>query len=330
MRCKRCGKAINPLRQLTDREFCCENHRKRGPRASASILRDLEYEEDPLWNSQQAQLQKQQNRASTAGLVLMVMGGLGVLVAARLWFPDTAAGTGRVAGATQRNSRDADEDNRRIPTSEPGGWTAWLEDHLPGQKPLRARTDFQSRMSDWLGSSTGWQVAGDVVRPGKLRLWKPTMQGRNYDLEFRASIEKKAVSWTFRSSDADNYYATKIVLNRPGVPSGASIIRYAVVKSQPFARMELPLPISLEKGKPYDVAVFVSGRKFVTAIDGRVVDEWSDSRLPTGGVGFFSEEGESSSLSWANYRERKGIMDRFLTAEILLPMPPVAFSAPVL
>jgi hypothetical protein len=181
------------------------------------------------------------------------------------------------------------------------------------------KSDFSAKLTDWVGTGQDWSVRNGVIQPGKLRLWKPTINSKDYQLQFRAGIEKKAVGWAFRAADVDSYYASKIQITKPGEVSGASILHYGLDRSQSFARSELPLPVALQRDKRYLITLLVSGNRFTTLIDGHVVDEWSDNRLKSGGVGFFTDDGEQAAVEWADFRETKGWLSRFLAATWLLP-----------
>lgn len=321
MRCQRCGKAISPLRQLTDREFCSENCRKRGARASASMMRDLEFEEDPFWESTNMGPRKQHtNKSNNTALAGLVLGILAAMVGFRMMSPDSSAGgPSPLAGAAPITSPIAGDERASRRPGVANTWASWLQSHLPGEQPLQVKSDFRSRLSEWTGGGSGWSWNGGAVVPGKLRLWRPTLNSKDYDLQFRASIERKGMGWAFRARDTDNYYATKILL--PGAGDGASgtILRYGVMNSWTFDRTELPLPITLQRDRRYNITAMVRGNKFVTLIDGRVVDEWSDARLKSGGVGFFSDEGDASAIEWADFREQKGWLSRWLSASLFIP-----------
>jgi len=319
MRCQRCGKEISPLRQLTDREFCGESCRKRGARASASELRDLEYHEDPFWQAQHGQSQKNQKASNTA-LAAVVLGIIAVLVGARIWLPDGPTGGNSPLATTAPSTLPSigDDDRDAIRLNRGSRW-AWLQNVLPGERPLRMKSDFSAKLTDWVGTGQDWSVRNGVLQPGKLRLWKPTVTAKDYQLQFRAGIEKKALGWAFRAAGTDSYYASKILLTKPGEVSGASILHYGMDRSQSFGRSELPLPVALQKDKRYLITLLVDGNRFTTLIDGHVVDEWSDNRLKSGGVGFFTDDGEQAAVDWADFRETKGWLSRFLAATWLLP-----------
>jgi len=321
MRCKRCAKPINPLRQLTDLEFCSESCRKRGPRASASVLRDIEFENDPFWQAQHGQANKQHSKTSGAAMAMMLAGLVGVMVAARVWFPESGAAVGgpsplaRGAPSTQPSVGERPE----LVRESESGLSNWLQNHLPGDKPVRVAADFSRSNGEWVGSGSGWSVKSGLAYPGKLRLWKPTLETRDYEVEFRATIEKKGLGFAFRARDSKTYYATKILMAKSGDMSGSSILRYGMQNDRIFSRVELPIPIALQRDKKYNITMLAEGNRFTTLIDGKMVDEWTDSRLRAGGVGFFAEEGETAAIEWANFREKKGLLARFLSANIWVP-----------
>lgn len=253
-------------------------------------------------------------------MAVMMVGLVGALLVAKLVFPDDSAargGTSPMAGAAPMTLPEGLREGGDR-TTEENSLVRWLDAHLPGKSAIRARVDFNSSLGEWTGSARGWVVKDGLARVGELRLWKPTLQARNYELEFEAEIERKGVSWVYRASDANTYYATRIELVRPGAPSGAVIVRYGREGEVLFAKKELPLPVTLERKRPYRIATLVSGTRFTTMIDGKVVDEWSDPRLVRGGVGFFAADGEQSLLHWATFRERKSLWDRFVSANLLL------------
>lgn len=318
MRCQRCGKEINPLRQLTDRQFCSENCRKRGPRASASALRDIEYLEDPFWIAQHEQLSPRK-QASSAAIVFMLMATVGLMVAAGLWLPDAQLGGGPVAGIAPSTAPSIeDADNAKPRPSQPTGLTAWLENLLPGDRPVRLRTDLAADLGGWMGSG-GKAIRGVGFAPGSLRLWKPTLKSKDYDWTFQAAIEKKGMGWAYRAADAQHYYASRILLSKPGVLSGASIVRYGLDGEKTFRRMELPLPIPLHRERRYDITVQVRGDQFRTWIDGRLVDEWTDKQYRAGGVGLFASDDEIAHVTRTDFNEIKGILSRWMAACLFLP-----------
>jgi hypothetical protein len=318
MRCQRCGKPISPLRQLADREFCSDEHRSRGALASASAIRDLEFESDP-WFQENREQEKVKPKSSNASLGVVLFVGLMLIFAARSYLPgDTAAGGPAPIASAQPKMTTGHPIDR-----EQGGIGAWLENVIPGQKGIQRTEEFKSGFTDWVSASaatgSSWTLRDGAVHPATLKLWKPTLGTSNYDVEFEGQIEKRAVSWAFRALDAKNYYATKIVLNRPGEASGASIVRYMVENAKLSKPTTLPLPIVLSKDDSYLISFSAQGNRFSTYIDGHLIDEWRDGRFRAGGVGFFGEDGESAAVRWVKFKEHKGFLSRVFATIFFFP-----------
>jgi hypothetical protein len=287
------------------------------------VLRDLEYENDPLWEAVHGAQRKHQNKSNTSMAAVLVL-GIGLIVAARLWFPDDGAAAS--APSVARTSPSSGAPNRNpevaVGVGTGGGIYRWLQDIMPGEKPVVARDDFRAGLANWVdggGRGAAWSTNDGSLRPGRLHFWKPTLKTVNYEVAFQGSIEKKAISWAFRAQDASNYYATKIILHKPGDPSGASVQRIVVEHAKAMPLVELPLPLRLEKDQAYQIAFAVRGNRFSTLLNGQLIDEWTDSRHKAGGVGFYSDEGESSRISWVNFAERKSLFGRLFASAFFLP-----------
>lgn len=314
MRCQRCGKPISPLRQLTDREFCSEEHRRRGPLASASALRDPDYDISGVYLESEAQREQRSSGVSAAALGVILLAGGGLLLAARYWMPESPAPVaGRELGSP------VDDLGSRTPAAV-NRFADWIEKRLPGERPVRVKWTVRSGLAEWTDSmgGRGWETAGGALNPGSLRLWRPTLGRVNYDLSFTGVIRKKALSFAYRASD-QSYYATKLKITRPGEISGASIARMVVSGGKVIDEAELPLPVLLLTGQAYKVHVSAAGDTFATYIDGHLVDEWHDGRLKKGGVGFFTDAGELASVSDIEFRERKGLLSRFFATFFYMP-----------
>jgi hypothetical protein len=210
--------------------------------------------------------------------------------------------------------------NYTLPESGVGGS---LRSTLPGWQVVRLRDDFDSGLRDWVGSTGSaldWTRAGGAVRPGKLRLWAPSLKLDDYQLEFEGQIEQKAMSWTFRSGNLENYYATKISVAHPAPVPRVAIVRYVVLDGKECERIELPLPPTVLDRSLYHVKVSVKGAYFVTSVNGQVVDSWSDRRLTRGGVGFFADKGEVAAIRWVSVNTAApGFFSRLFASTLMVP-----------
>jgi hypothetical protein len=164
--------------------------------------------------------------------------------------------------------------------------------------------DFRSGLSQWSGApgwANSWSYEGTgFARPGRLALLSGSLPLADYRLEFLGQIEKKAIAWVFRASDANNYYATKLVETNRGPAAAFFIVRYAVVGGRERLRIQLPLPVGGPAKTMFRVRQEIRGTQFTTYLDGRVVDTWTDSSLARGGFGFFADPGESAYIRWVD------------------------------
>jgi hypothetical protein len=198
-----------------------------------------------------------------------------------------------------------------------------LRSVLPGWQAVRLRDDFRAGLRDWggaAGSALDWTREDGVVRPGRLRLWTPSLKLTDYHLEFEGEIERKSMGWTFRSGNVGNYYASKINVSRPGPAPRLEIVRYVVLDGKEFDRIQLPLPPAVYDESLYRVRVDVKGSYFVTSINGQIVDSWSDKRLKKGGVGFFADKGEASAIHWVSVNSiEPGFFNRLFATTLFVP-----------
>lgn len=196
-----------------------------------------------------------------------------------------------------------------------------VENTLPSLKVHRYRDDFRKGLADWNHggrSASDWNYEAGAVHPGKLRLWKRSLDMTDYQFEFQAVIEQKAVSWAFRASDVNNYYATKITLGRGDGSSGTRIVRYVVMNGVQKDRTLLPSPVELKAQEPYRIRVSVKGDAFSTLVNDQLVDQWKDARLAGGGIGFFAEQGEVASVQWVSIADRETFFSRLFASTLLL------------
>jgi hypothetical protein len=293
-------------------------------------LRDIEFDDDPFWKSYNGRTAAKSNlKTGGASFGVVTLFGVALLLLVRHWFPDPGHGSGIeqasaeevVSAAPSRPKPHTHEEEQAVSR----GPLAWLGDALGSKQTREERDDFHHGLKDWAApdgaerKAGGWLVRDGKLRPGPMRLWRPTLTAKDYRVQFLGQIEKKAVAWSFRASDASNYYASKIVLRRPGEVAGASLVRWAVINAHADAPVELPLPVTLQRDKPYEIAFAAAGSSFRTSIDGHMVDEWVDKRLKTGGVGLFSDQGETALIHWIRFQEGKERGGLFATMLFLPP-----------
>jgi hypothetical protein len=223
------------------------------------------------------------------------------------------------------------ESNRQSNASivKPGSFSAFRA-KLRSYAAVKVTDDFKRGLNAWtpLGSaSTGardWSYRDGFVRPGRLRLLKDSVGMADYQIEFAGEVEQKALSWVYRARDSRNYYASKIVVTKPGPLPRIDLVRYAVIGGTQQPRVSTPLPVIVRADALYRVQMTVKASDFSTIVNGTMVDSWSDSRLPSGGVGFFAENGEVATLRYITVSDKDTVIGRVLSyLGFLRPMIPL-------
>jgi hypothetical protein len=326
MLCFLCGKKIGLLRSLVDQQYCSSDHRKEARLASAQALRD-EDDQEP-WSVAKNKKKNPGKSTSSPGQTASVFAFLtvGALLVAAVMLPGPSGGA-----------------YPPVPSLDPGvkkGWTERAGDAVANivrsQAPITLHDDFTKGLQDWTTVAmrnvpkmddlkTAMPSGAGVVHPGNLRIWNRSTGLQNYQMEFMGELEKKSLSWAFRASDAKNYYATKIMITKPGPLPNAGLVRYVMMNGREWDRIQLPLPVTLERGGNYKIRVSVQDDRFITYLNGQVISSWSDKRLHRGGVGFFSEEDDPQKVDWVSLSERDSFLGKMLAHFSLIVIP----SAPV-
>jgi hypothetical protein len=318
MGCLYCQKTISPWRKLKDPHFCCAQHRKKFRTRSARALREAEdlygFEELQAASWKAITAPKQEDKSERkAGLGTTIFVGLTVAVL-------------MIAFSQLPNYTPASKPVSPLPDNPHGGGriAQTISSLIQSETGGTLHDNFHSGFSNWEGlrsAGSDWTMEGGGVRPASLKLWKPSTSLSNYELEFLGRIDHKSVDWAFRAADLHNYYATKLVIRHAGPSPNAGLVRFVVLDGRERERVELPLPLTLEPGVDYRVRVSVTGDRFLTSVNGQLISSWMDNRISRGGVGFFSEEGESAELKWVSLSERDSFLARLASHFSIITVP---------
>jgi hypothetical protein len=316
MRCLYCQKQIGIIRRLTDYEYCSRAHRKRMRTVSARVVRNTLDADDlsEIWPVHLRPLDEsidktpnQNTHASTAVFGLVILGALAV---------GSMGLVGPGGTAKLKTSAGPFDDLRKS---------------IRSHAAVKLSDNFQTGLRDWKSFSTtnsDWSFNHGFVQPGRLRLWKESLGMTDYQLEFVGQIERKGLGWAYRAVDPNNFYATKIIITKPGPLPTADLVRYAMVGGKQADRVTLPLPMVIRNDTLYRVLVNVQGSDFSTAVNGQMVDTWTDKRLTAGGIGFFSDKGEVASLRWVTVSHRDNFLGRMLSyIGFWAPIEPMVYLA---
>ncbi len=333
MECLWCGKNIGFFRRILDKEFCSSEHRRLATLSPEGVVFEqdatADYDTRELWTVEK---DKRKGPKKSSGVVVFV--AIGAVAVALVALSDGKSGGGSSGGGSAVSIPSIVPDS---PAGSKGGTTS--SDWSLGSIFQRGATvtlthDFASGIGDWASASASaakdWSLEPSGLRPGSLKIWKRSSSLSNYDMEFVGQIEQKSMNWAFRATDSRNYYATKLSINRAATGSGApnaGIVRYAMLDGHEVDRVRLPLPISLERGRPYRVRLSVQGTRFITSVNGRTVSSWSDHRISKGGVGFFSDDGESATVRWVSLSERDSTLGRLLSHFAMIQPLPAFYPA---
>jgi hypothetical protein len=177
-----------------------------------------------------------------------------------------------------------------------------LKESLQSRAAISLEHNFSAGFDGWFGAGdwTGsWsRNPGGFAQVGSLALYRPSQQLSNYRFEFLGQITGRTMGWVFRAADLQNYYATQLTIVKPGALPEVALVRYQVVGGQATDRVQIPLRIFLQTGRPYRIREDVAGSGFTTSVEGEVVDSWTDDRLRAGAVGFFGGPQDRPNVYW--------------------------------
>lgn len=323
MVCLWCGKKIGAFRGVFDQQFCSSHHRKLARKAPDRVLQSQDVTADYGTRELWAVDKQQKKKSYAAGWAAFAMLGLGALtILGMLGARGNGGGKGSAA-VTILSSLSPTFNYSNVPS------TPWWQ-----RASVTMRHDFSQGAGEWVNAGIrrgrDWSLSPSGVRPGSLKIWERSAALADYDLEFQARIEQRGLSWAFRAADLKNFYATKLLIQNPqSAHPNAGLVRYAMLNGQEFGREQFPIPLALERGKPYRIRLSVQGSKFVTTVNGQVVGYWNDSRLSRGGFGFFADSGEVSTIQWMALSERDSTLGRLLSYFSLIRAPWIIAPVPV-
>jgi len=163
------------------------------------------------------------------------------------------------------------------------------------------------------GAIPGGAIPGGAIRGGgwirqpsapigaeqarQLVLYRPSLGATDCRLEFTWKVSDRAVAWTFRAKDADNYYAMAIKALRPGPSPALSVEHFTVYQGieSPHAGKVLILG---ESNSALQVRMDVSGATFKLYLEGNAADYWTDNRLRAGGLGFLEQPDQPADVQF--------------------------------
>jgi len=136
----------------------------------------------------------------------------------------------------------------------------------------------------------GWTTEAQC--PRRFTFLRASAGLKDFRLEFKGTIETKALGWVVRAKDAMNYYAMKLEIATPGRDPVVVLKRFAVIGGKDQDAVQVPLPTTFRLDTLYKVRVDVLGDRISTWVQDRKIDEWTDTQLSEGSIGLFNEYSE--------------------------------------
>ena len=165
----------------------------------------------------------------------------------------------------------------------------------PEKPPEPVHEDFGAGLTNWLCTTDDWRQDIAGVRTGSLALLRPSLNMSDYELEFLGKIENRSLGFVFRAANTNNYQAVQIALDAAG---GVHLARYAVLGGEHSQPAIAPLDLAVAKNASCRVKLSVCGSDFKLFVNDKPAFDWTDDRLPEGGVGFFSDGEDRARLYW--------------------------------
>jgi hypothetical protein len=237
-----------------------------------------------------------------------------IMLASSLWYAysirahlpatvELAAGTQPMASSGRNTGPSTAPAAGPQTAASSNGPVAWLRQTIARRASVEVTDHFREGMEGW-GSNgaskpAGWSHHPDgYTVPGALALFRPSMNFKNYRLEFFGQIENKGMSWSVRAKDPRNYHAMKVSVMEAGLRPFVALVHWDVIDGKAGRQSRTPLNIMVHNNRPMEVAVNVEDNHLITSIDGEEVESFTYNTLASGGVGFFSEANERARLYW--------------------------------
>ncbi len=144
--------------------------------------------------------------------------------------------------------------------------------------------------TDWTGEAAG------TKRSRQISIYRPSLNLADYRVELQGQIESKSMGIVYRAHNPQNYYVVKLEILKPGLNPQVALVRWTVTNGEDGPKAQIPLPMPVRIDTLYKLRLDVKGNTFTTYVLDQKVDQWSDDRIRSGGVGLINERGDRSSI----------------------------------
>ena len=237
-----------------------------------------------------------------------------VLIVTTIWFGAAAMKNARRINVRQDETAFATPNRVLTPESqqavrskaeESKGPLQWMRQTVANRASVQVGEDFQGDMRNW-GAEPG--SAGRQLAPPSRWLHgdRRTRSLRSHQelrrLQTRVLRTDRKQERRLGGARQRRQELSRDEVHHAGSAACAPSSRWSTMTwwmASPDTGRRLPSTSWSTTTRPFQVAVTVRGKHFVTSVDGEEVDNYREDALPTGGVGFFSDAGEHARLYWA-------------------------------
>ena len=137
--------------------------------------------------------------------------------------------------------------------------------------------------------------ANDVAarRQRQISVLGPSVELSDYRMEFQSKILSKATGWVFRAKDPKNFYVMKLLLLKAGSYPAIALERFAVIGGDEQPHVQVPTNVPVTPDNVYKIRFEAVGNHFTTWLQEQKVDELTDDRIKSGGVGQYRDQGKT-------------------------------------
>ena len=165
----------------------------------------------------------------------------------------------------------------------------------PERVAVHFEEHFDNGWDNWVGGVQDWLVDVAGVRTGSMALFMPTLDLIDYELEFLGRIDQKTISWVVRAAGLDQHLrCTLRLIEGNQLEFSRTFVKGGNAESPVVSDMHVPG----KKRSTITIRTSVSGNNFRVSVDNNVIDEWSERRLASGGVGFMGSAEDRARLYW--------------------------------
>jgi hypothetical protein len=154
---------------------------------------------------------------------------------------------------------------------------------------------FENGWDNWVGGVEDWKVDVAGVRTGSMALFMPTLDLTDYELEFLGRIDTKTLNWVIRAAGLDQHLqCTLTLIEGNQLQFSRTVVKGGKEDSPVVSQIHVPG----KKRSTITINTTVNGENFKVSVDGNIIDEWTERRLPSGGVGFMASAEDRARLYW--------------------------------